>query len=215
MVKLAYVGAEYPDDHTDYPIIPVLKIHYKPIPFNEIKGTLVFTSKRGIIGLRMNNVKLTTESIFCIGDRTKEYLTKLYGLTCRTPEREDSESLSNLIISSGIKEVTLITSNDYSKNLVRKLQENNINVKITIVYESSRNLEIGPKDFEGYDSLLFGSSKSFIYTLEILGEMELRNRTLYAIGEPTKKTMTSHGFMPIQTFSKPNIREIISSILSK
>lgn len=214
MVKLAFVGAENPGEDIDYPIIPVLKIRYKEFPKDKLSGALVFTSKRGIIGLKINKVELKSDKIFCIGERTRDYLMKLYGLTCKIPENEDSESLSDLIISSGVKEVNLITSNEYSRDMVKKLMENKVNVKITIIYESLKNENISFEHFEKYDSLLFGSSKSFIYTLEILGDVELKKRSLYAIGKPTRNTMVSYGFEPVETFSKPNIREIISSIIA-
>jgi len=214
MVKAAYVGAEDEEIKRDYTIIPILRIRYNVIDIKKMEGNFAFTSKRGIISLKLNGISLKPIELYCIGKATKNNLFKYYGFTCKVPEIEDSLHLAELIINDGVKNITLVTSNQYSREMIKKLDENGIHVNIVEAYEISKNENINPQEFCNYDSLLFGSSKSFLFTLELMGLDKLKNKKIYAIGGPTARTMEAYGLKPLMTFASPDIRKAMEFIFN-
>lgn len=213
MTKVAYVGADDEGLRNYYSIIPILKIKYKLLELKKIEGNLAFTSKRGIVSLKLNNVSLKPCKVYCIGNATKDALKRYYGFECKVPEKEDSLNLADLIIKEGIRRLTLVTSNQYSRDMLQKLVDNEIEVRIIEAYEIAKNENIDPEEFSNYDALLFGSSKSFLFSVELIGLDKLKEKKIYAIGQPTARTIETHGLKPLKTFDSPDIRKSMDFII--
>ena len=213
-VSVAYVGAPLEDEIRGVVQIPVLKIVYLDLTgLKKIDGACVFTSKRGIVSLKMSNVSIKSNRIYCIGEQTAAHLQTLYSLTCQVPKVQNSDCLAEMLISKE-KSIRIISSDQISEKFLKKLRANDISVRHTVAYRIEENVDADYHLLEGAKRILIGSSRSF----EILNKNAkgtLKGKKLYAIGKPTEETMISLGFSPTECFESPDIESVLALLITK
>ena len=212
--SVAYVGAPLEKEIREVVQIPVLKIVYLDLTESKkIDGACVFTSKRGIVSLKMSNVSINSNRIYCIGERTATQLQKLYSLTCQVPRIQSTDGLAEILIPKE-KSVTIISSDQISEKFLKKLKANDISVRHTVAYRIEENVDVDYHLLDGAKRILIGSSRSF----EILNKNArgiLKGKKLYAIGKPTEETMISLGFRPTERFDSPDIESVLALLITK
>jgi uroporphyrinogen-III synthase len=212
--NIAYVGAPLDREVKGVEQLPVLKIVYQDLSgLSEIEGVLVFTSKRGIISLRMSNVSIRSNRIYCIGEQTAHYLKKIFSLDCKVPQEQNTEGLAALMIGTE-KSVTIVGSDNISRKFIDKIKENGIKVKHIIAYKIEENTSVDYGILDRTGVLLVGSSKSFELLHRRLGE-KLKGKSIYAIGKPTAKKIRFFGYEPKEVFDTPNIETIVTILATK
>lgn len=212
--RVAYIGGPLDDKIEGIVELPVLKIVYVDVSdLKRIEDTLVLTSKRGVVSLKMSNVAIKSQRIYCIGERTSEYVRKLYSLGCEFPDNQTSIGLGDLLISRE-KKVRIVGSDQVSQNLVRKLRSNGIEVDETVAYRIEENNDVDYTPLEKVQKILIGSSKSFEILVKNARSL-IEGKEMYAIGKPTFETMKSMKFKPAGYFKTPNISHILSKIVSE
>ncbi len=211
---MAYVGAPLDREPEGILQVPILRIVFNDLSsLRTLDGPIVFTSKRGIVSLRLSNVSIKSSRIYCIGKRTSEFLNKIYSLDCTVPEVQNTDGLTDLLVGKETS-VTVISSNKVSKNFLEKLKRRGVKTNLITSYRIEENDSINYDALKNVKRILFGSSKSF----EIFhknAEKELSGKELYAIGRPTSDSMLSHGYKPVETFESPNIERILMGLLTK
>ncbi len=214
MNEIVYIGADPGFRMDGVSFVSVLAIKYTDLTsMGEVRRNIVFTSKRGVIALKMSHVEIKSDKIYCIGQVTSRYLNEIYGRTCIIPKRENSEGLAELLCENE-KEVHIIASDHVSPKLVSKLRECGVEVLMTTAYELLENRDVDYSPIKESRSILVGSSRSFEIIMEKDSSL-IKGKDLYAIGEPTRKTMERYGVEPKATFGTPNIRNILSKIKSE
>ncbi len=211
---MAYVGAPLDGEVEGVLQVPILRIMFNDLSnIRILDGPIVFTSKRGIASLRVSNVSIESPRIYCIGERTSEFLKRVYSLDCAVPDIQSTDGLAELLIG---KEdyVTVVGSDKVSKNFLERLKSSGVEMKLITAYSIEGNENIDYDTLRNVRRILFGSSKSF----EILhknAERVLSGKELYAIGRPTSETMLHLGYKPVETFESPNIERILTGMLTK
>lgn len=212
--EVAYVGAPLDGEVEGVLQVPILRIMFNDLSnIRILDGPIVFTSKRGIASLRVSNVSIESPRIYCIGERTSEFLKRVYSLDCAVPDIQSTDGLAELLIG---KEdyVTVVGSDKVSKNFLERLKSSGVEMKLITAYSIEGNENIDYDTLRNVRRILFGSSKSF----EILhknAERVLSGKELYAIGRPTSETMLHLGYKPVETFESPNIERILTGMLTK
>ncbi len=214
MDEIVYVGAPLENPIENVKSLDVLRITYNYFPsLKEIKKDVVFTSKRGIISLKMNGTKLKSKRAFSIGHITSEYLKKIYGMDSIFPSEENSDGLADLLISYN-GDYSLITSDSVSNKMLKKLENNNIKYELIIAYRIEENVDADYSVINFNKTLLIGSSKSFEILLKNAGDL-LLSKKIYAIGKPTYERIMESGYKPVKFFESPDIRKIVNQILTE
>jgi uroporphyrinogen-III synthase len=214
MAEILYVGAPLESSIENVRSLDVLKITYNYLPYlREIKRDVVFTSKRGIISLKMNGTRLKSKRAFSIGHITAEYLKKIYGMESIFPSEENSDGLADLLISYN-GDYSLITSDSVSNKMLKKLENNNIKYELVIVYKIEENIDADYSIINSHENLLIGSSKSFEILLKRVDDL-LQSKKIYAIGKPTYERIIEAGYKPVKFFESPDIRKIVNQILTE
>ncbi|MGC8546426.1 MAG: uroporphyrinogen-III synthase [Thermoplasmata archaeon] len=214
MDEIVYVGAPLENPIENVKSLDVLRITYNYFPsLREIKKDVVFTSKRGIISLKMNGTKLKSKRAFSIGHITSEYLKKIYGMDSIFPSEENSDGLADLLISYN-GDYSLITSDSVSNKMLKKLDYNNIKYELIIAYRIEENVDADYSVINFSKTLLIGSSKSFEILLKNAGDL-LFSKKIYAIGKPTYERIIKSGYKPVKFFESPDIRKIVNQILTE
>ncbi|MCL5873867.1 MAG: uroporphyrinogen-III synthase [Candidatus Thermoplasmatota archaeon] len=212
--RVAYVGAPLEFEIGGVIQIPVLRISYQDLStVGSIDGTVVFTSKRGIISLKKSNVSLKCDRIYCIGTQTSHYLKDLYSMDCTVPTLQTTEGLAEMLIGSETS-INLVASDLVDDAFLARLKSNGIGVRHIVSYRIEENREADYRPLHEADRILVGSSKSF----EILHENEgklLNGKELYAVGRPTEETMNRLGYGVTERFDTPNIRVILNKLSTK
>lgn len=214
MDEIVYVGAPLENPIENVKSLDVLRITYNYFPYlKEIKKDVVFTSKRGIISLKMSGTKLKSKRAFSIGHITSEYLKKIYGMDSILPSKENSDGLADLLISYN-GDYSLIASDSVSNKMLKKLENNNIKYELVIAYRIEENVDADYSVINFNKTLLIGSSKSFEILLKNAGDL-LLSKKIYAIGKPTYEKITESGYKPVKFFESPDIRKIVNQILTE
>lgn len=212
--KIAYVGAPLGFEMEGVVQIPVLRIDYQDLSkMNNIGGVVVFTSKRGIISLKKSNVSIRCDRAYCIGEQTSRYLKEIYSIDCIVPAVQTTEGLAELLIGSETS-VNVVASDHIDRKFIERMESRGIDVKYIVSYKISENKAADYEPLRDSDKVLFGSSKSF----EILyrnGASLLDGKEIYAIGKPTEETIMRHGYGVAESFETPNIRAILSKLITK
>jgi len=194
--------------------IPVLKIEYLDISnIKKVSDTLVLTSKRGVISLRMSNISIKSEKIYCIGERTSDYLRRLYSLECEVPEEQNSTGLADLIAERE-KKVMIVGSDHIPQTLLERLASRGVEVKRTVAYRIKENEDADYGELEKVDKILVGSSGSFEILMKRAGGL-IKAKKVYAIGKSTLKTMNDMKFVPAGYFKEPNIENILGQLITE
>ncbi|MGC8655525.1 MAG: uroporphyrinogen-III synthase [Thermoplasmata archaeon] len=214
MDEIVYVGAPLENPIENVKSLDVLRITYNYFPsLREIKKDVVFTSKRGIISLKMNGTKLKSKRAFSIGHITSEYLKKIYGMDSIFPSEENSDGFADLLISYN-GDYSLITSDSVSNKMLKKLDYNNIKYELIIAYRIEENVDADYSVINFSKTLLIGSSKSFEILLKNAGDL-LFSKKIYAIGKPTYERIIESCYKPVKFFESPDIRKIVNQILTE
>lgn len=211
MVKVAYVGAPLEKPIQGVVEINVLKIIYIDLtPLRKIEAPLALTSKRGVISLKLSNVEVRSPNVYCIGERTGNYLRRLYGLKCLIPTKQDSNGLAELLITRE-KEVRIVSSDSISKGFLKILRRGGISYKVTTAYKIVENEDVDYSLLSQVNKVLVGSSKSFRILLKNASQA-LNGKEVYAIGSPTYNEMILRDFRPAGYFDKPDIEKILAEL---
>jgi len=214
MDKVVYIGAPLDYELEGVYSLDVLKIVYLLLPdLKEIRNDVVFTSKRGVIALKMNGTSLKARRVFTIGRITSDYVKRLYGLDSIFPADENSIGLARILIDNR-GDYTITSSNLVSKKLVEELEENRIRYKIVNVYRIEENKNADYSILENAENLLIGSSKSF-EILYLRASEKLTNKRIFAIGKPTYDTIIHYGYVPERYYEHPDIRLIVNEIVTQ
>lgn len=212
--RVAYAGAPLESQMPEVLQIPVLRVVYEDLSsLKELSGVLAFTSKRGVVSLKMSNVSIRSDSVYCIGSKTSESLASLYSLSCKVPQVQNTDGLADLLIGSE-KSISLISSDQVSIRFLERLRESGMDVHRIIAYRLEENDEVDFSRMRDVKRILFGSSRAF----EIVrknAESFLAGIELYAIGQPTEDTMKKFGYVPVESFYSPDIRAILHRLLTK
>lgn len=214
MGKVAYVGAPLDDAIENVVEINVLRILYRDVSFlKKIEEPLILTSKRGIIALKLSNVRINSPKVYCIGQKTAEYLRKLYGLKGIVPTQQDSEGLADLFVSkerSGI----IVSSDKVSSQLLKTVEKTGLNIRLVTAYSVEENEEVDYSPLSEVGKILVGSSNSFKILIARQRDV-LSQKEVYAIGIPTYRSMIKAGFDPAGYFKDPNIKNIVSFLVKQ
>ncbi len=214
MNEIVYVGAPLEKQIENVKSLDVLRITYYHLPhLREITKDVVFTSKRGIISLKMNRTRVKSKRAFTIGHITSEYLKTIYGIDSLFPEEENSEGLAEMLISYN-GDYSLVTSDSVSNKMLKKLKMNNVRFETITVYKIEENNNADYSMINSNQNLLIGSSKSFEILVRNAGGM-LKSKKIYAIGKPTYEKIIEYGYEPVKFFNNPDIRKIVSQILTE
>jgi uroporphyrinogen-III synthase len=212
--RIAYVGAPLENPPEGIMEIPVLKIEFLDISrIKKISDILVLTSKRGVISLRMSNISIKSERIYCIGKRTSEYLQKLYSLKCEIPEEQNSTGLADLI-EKRERKVMIVGSDHIPQTLLETLASRGVEVKRIVAYRIEEKEDADYGKLEKADKILVGSPGSFEILMKKAGGL-IKGKKVYAIGKPTLKKMTEMKFEPAGYFKEPNIENILSQLITE
>lgn len=206
--KIAYVGAPLERKVSGVQEIPVLRIVYLDLSgLKKITGPVAFTSKRGVISLKMSGVSITGNRVYCIGEKTSNYLKELYHLGCDVPNIQNTKGLSSLLISKE-KKVTLVGSDKTSKGLLNDLRDHGIAFDFVTAYRIEENEDADYSQLKFVDKILVGSSFSAEILVKRAGKM-LSGREIYAIGNPTGEKLNEMNVKVKETFEAPSIENIL------
>jgi uroporphyrinogen-III synthase len=211
---VAYVGAPLEFEIGGVVQIPVLRIDYQDLSaIKEIGGTVVFTSKRGIISLKKSNVSLNSNRVYCIGDQTSRYLKEAYLVDCIVPNIQTTEGLAKLLIGSETS-LNVVASDQLDESFLGRLKSNGIKVDHIVAYKIGENKDVDYEPLNDTKKILVGSSRSFEILYSKVGKL-LNGKELYAIGRPTEATMNRLGYIVTERFETPNIRSILNILITK
>ncbi|MDH3381533.1 MAG: uroporphyrinogen-III synthase [Flavobacteriaceae bacterium] len=186
-----------------------IKIEYIDIPkesFCDYPNTVIFTSQNAVKSIIKNfgRENLIFEKIFCVGEKTKQYLEKnSFEVSYFTNYSKD---LANYIVSQkDIKEVTFYCGNSRLDELPNILYKNQIKSNEVVVYKTVLN-QIEIKDI--IDGVLFFSPSGVQSYLMAKNSVKPR---AFCIGTTTALS-ASHFFTDVVVVDNPTIEDVIHKV---
>lgn len=173
--------------------------------------TAVFTSKNSVKAFdQIANAEVPWK-IFCIGNSTKKFVSKIFGEEKVSGAANSAAELSEVILQDGeIKKVIFFCGKQRREELPEKLNSAGIEVEEIVVYETFETpLKISRKLYDGI--LFFSPSavKSF-FSLNKINEQT----HIFAIGKTTADAIHQHIKKELVIAETPGEEEIIDKVIA-
>jgi len=193
----------------------------EPINTDELKNilrgflqqniTAVFTSKNSVKAFdQIVNAEVPWK-IFCIGNSTKNFVSKIFGEEKVSGIADSAAELSDVILQDeAIKKVIFFCGRQRREELPEKLKANEVEVEEIIVYETWETPQKITKKI--YDGILFFSPsavKSF-FSLNKINEQT----KIFAIGKTTADAILQHINKEIIIAETPGEEDIIDQVIT-
>lgn len=173
--------------------------------------TAVFTSKNSVKAFdQIVNAEVPWK-IFCIGNSTKNFVSKIFGEEKVSGTADSAAELSNVILQDeAIKKVIFFCGRQRREELPEKLKANELEVEEIIVYETWETPQKITKKI--YDGILF-FSPSAVKSFFSLNKINKQTK-VFAIGKTTADAILQHINKEIIIAETPGEEDIIDQVIA-